>query len=273
MGKKVFLGVSSKAHNVKKLYLGVSGKAHKVIKGFIGVNGKAHQFYSAESSQYNKVTLCPSRGISYQDRDTTGAILTSGNFPNPINSSYNIAVTYSGDMLFQAGRVSSASVLRKLDPVSKALVTQKDGTLGSYGNYTSFYGSCAGSKDYVLRTQGEWTSIDPYTLAYRGAGAAMSSSMSFLSSKTSSTFEQAVNSDGTVMNYEYDVSTCSLVNSISNWSRPLIRCVATFGNTLWGTNTEQAGLVTGSYSSKSRPTTQLLPKPTSVIVTGGACYV
>lgn len=47
MGKKVYLGVSSKAHNVKKLYLGVSGKAHKVKKGFIGVNGKAHQFFSS----------------------------------------------------------------------------------------------------------------------------------------------------------------------------------------------------------------------------------
>lgn len=47
MGKKTFLGVSSKAHTVKKLYLGVSGKAHKVKKGFIGVGNKAHQFYNS----------------------------------------------------------------------------------------------------------------------------------------------------------------------------------------------------------------------------------
>lgn len=45
MGKKVYLGVGSKAHTVKKLYLGVSGTAHKVKKGFIGVGNKAHQFF------------------------------------------------------------------------------------------------------------------------------------------------------------------------------------------------------------------------------------
>lgn len=47
MGKKAFIGASSKARQAKKMYLGVDGKARKVKKGFIGVGGKAHQFLSS----------------------------------------------------------------------------------------------------------------------------------------------------------------------------------------------------------------------------------
>lgn len=50
MGKKAFIGVSSKAHQVKKMYLGVGDKAHKVKKGYLGVGGKAHQFFASEHS-------------------------------------------------------------------------------------------------------------------------------------------------------------------------------------------------------------------------------
>lgn len=41
MGKKTYIGVSSKARKVKKAYIGIDGKARKIKKMYIGVNGKA----------------------------------------------------------------------------------------------------------------------------------------------------------------------------------------------------------------------------------------
>lgn len=45
MAKKVYIGVDSKAREVKKIYVGVSGIARKVKKGYIGIGGVAMQFF------------------------------------------------------------------------------------------------------------------------------------------------------------------------------------------------------------------------------------
>lgn len=46
---KCYIGVSSKARNIKNIYIGVSGKARRVAKAYIGVGGKARVFWSGGS--------------------------------------------------------------------------------------------------------------------------------------------------------------------------------------------------------------------------------
>lgn len=41
VGKYIYLGVNSKARQIKNLYIGINGKARKIIKGYIGVGGIA----------------------------------------------------------------------------------------------------------------------------------------------------------------------------------------------------------------------------------------
>lgn len=48
MAKKVYLGVSNVARNVKAMYVGVGGVARKITKGYIGVGEVAKLFYSSE---------------------------------------------------------------------------------------------------------------------------------------------------------------------------------------------------------------------------------
>ena len=56
MAKAVYVGVGSKAHNMKKAYIGVGGKARKVKKMYIGVGGKARLCYSAELEKVGMAT-------------------------------------------------------------------------------------------------------------------------------------------------------------------------------------------------------------------------
>lgn len=49
MAKKIYVGVSGVARNVKQPYVGVSNVARKVKAGYIGVGGVARQFYQSDT--------------------------------------------------------------------------------------------------------------------------------------------------------------------------------------------------------------------------------
>lgn len=50
MAKKMYVGVSGVARNVKQPYVGVNAVARKVKNGYVGVNGVARQFFSGSST-------------------------------------------------------------------------------------------------------------------------------------------------------------------------------------------------------------------------------
>ena len=49
---KTYVGVGSKAQEVKKIYVGVNGIARQVKKAYVGVNGIARLIYSAEPDRF-----------------------------------------------------------------------------------------------------------------------------------------------------------------------------------------------------------------------------
>ena len=57
MAKKVYIGNSNIARNVKSMYVGVNGVARKVKKAYIGVNGIARQFWPSIVYTWKKYTV------------------------------------------------------------------------------------------------------------------------------------------------------------------------------------------------------------------------
>lgn len=135
MGKKAFIGASSKAHQVKKIYFGVSGKARKVKKGFIGVSGKAHQFFSsgAEKGLYwlfkdgaTTVTKLDPITAAIQ---TTVTMITDGTFGVSHNYGWGSAEAFGSltNYGINSGSGVTASynlAVQKTDPQSGAMISR-----------------------------------------------------------------------------------------------------------------------------------------------------
>lgn len=157
MGKKTFLGVSSKAHKVKKIFLGVGGKAHKVKKGYIGVGGKAHQFFtlgSADSGVYAHDSYDHHRFCKVDPY--TLAILSSASYGGDLIS--NDGISRIKGVCPGEGSLIVASVgeyasdpyrLTEISPNTGAIIRSVKGTsniasttnpFGYYKNSTTFYG-------------------------------------------------------------------------------------------------------------------------------------
>lgn len=83
MSKKIYIGASSVAREVKKIYIGVGDIARKVTKGYIGVNGVAQQFYSA-------IELIDVGSSDLTEAGSWPNTYTLINKSNPANASGNI---------------------------------------------------------------------------------------------------------------------------------------------------------------------------------------
>lgn len=93
MAKKVYVGVSNKARNVKAIYVGVNGVARKVTKVYVGdANGKARLCYQA-------APVGPT--VS-----GTWVINAQFNYPSvEINESVSFYVTYSASITLDYDKI------------------------------------------------------------------------------------------------------------------------------------------------------------------------
>lgn len=116
MGKKTYIGVSSKARKVKKAYIGIDGKAHKIKKMYIGVNGKAQCIFSGgELKKYSGSIT--SLSIARQ----SSASIAIGNY----------AIIASGTTSTSNGVVGSSSA----DVYNSSLTKQDNITTNHHGSH------------------------------------------------------------------------------------------------------------------------------------------
>lgn len=86
MAKKMYVGVSNKAKNIKTGYIGVEGKARKIKKVYVGVGGKAKLVW--ESTQYILTAPAQSGSLTY-----SGSAQTPSWNSNYLTSYMTLSVT------------------------------------------------------------------------------------------------------------------------------------------------------------------------------------
>lgn len=146
MAKKAYIGVNSKARQVKKIYLGVSSKARKVKKAYIGVGGVARPFFSSNLVDYYGL-----------------AVTLSAKFINPGTASVGDYALFAGGQDNSNGNANTNLV----DAISSSLVKTSAPVLqnarnsiggGSIGNYAVFAGGWISSESISDRKE-----VDAYS--------------------------------------------------------------------------------------------------------------